>query len=114
MDGDGRPLHGRPRRGLGVALSAVNPKNLVLTVAAAAAIAQTGIDGGDQIVALAVFIAIATVGPGIPVAIYFLAREHATRLLADLKAWMGANNAAIMTVIFLVLGAKLIGDGITG
>jgi hypothetical protein len=26
----------------------------------------------------------------------------------------GAHNAAIMTVLFLVLGAKLIGDGISG
>jgi len=34
--------------GLGFALSALNPKNLLLTVGAAAAIAQTGISTGDQ------------------------------------------------------------------
>jgi len=33
-------------------------------------------------------------------------------VLDDLKRWMGAHNAAIMTVLFLVFGAKLIGDGI--
>ena len=27
---------------------------------------------------------------------------------------MGANNAAIMAVLCLVIGAKLIGDGISG
>lgn len=57
--------------GMGVLLSAVNPKNLILTLAAAAAIAQTGIDAGQQAVALAVFVVIGTLGPGLPVAIYF-------------------------------------------
>ena len=37
-----------------------------------------------------------------------------THLLDELKAWMGAHNAAIMAVLCLVIGAKLIGDGISG
>ena len=31
-----------------------------------------------------------------------------------MKAWMAANNAAIMAVIMLVIGVKLLGDGIAG
>ena len=99
---------------MGVLLSAINPKNLLLTVGAAAAIAQTGIDAGEQAVALAVFVLIGTLGPGIPVAIYFALGERATHLLDDLKGWMGANNAAIMAVLCLIIGAKLLGDGISG
>jgi threonine/homoserine/homoserine lactone efflux protein len=34
--------------GAGAILAGANPKNLLLAVAAAAAIAQTGIDGGEQ------------------------------------------------------------------
>jgi threonine/homoserine/homoserine lactone efflux protein len=98
---------------MGVALSAINPKNLVLTAAAATAIAQTDIATGDQAIALAVFVLIATLGPGIPVAIYFVMGERATHMLDELKEWMGHNNAAIMAVICLVIGAKLIGDGIS-
>ena len=60
------------------------------------------------------FIAVATLGPGIPVAIYFLLGARARRILDELKAWMGAHNAAIMAVLCLVIGAKLIGDGISG
>jgi threonine/homoserine/homoserine lactone efflux protein len=100
--------------GMGVLLSAVNPKNLLLTVAAASAIAQAGIDTGPQAVALAVFIVIGTLGPGLPVAIYFALGARAQRVLGDLKSWMTAHNAAIMTVLCLVIGAKLIGDGIAG
>lgn len=98
---------------MGVALSAINPKNLVLTAAAATAIAQTEIATGDQAIALAVFVLIATLGPGIPVAIYFVMGERARHMLEELKEWMGHNNAAIMAVICLVIGVKLIGDGIS-
>jgi threonine/homoserine/homoserine lactone efflux protein len=100
--------------GFGALLSGVNPKNLVLTVGAAAAIAQTGIPAGEQAVALAVFIVVATLGPGIPVAIYFLMGDRAERPLGDLKAWMAAHNAAIMAVLCLIIAMKLIGDGISG
>jgi threonine/homoserine/homoserine lactone efflux protein len=98
---------------MGVALSAINPKNLVLTVAAATAIAQTGIATGDQAIALAIFVVIGTLGPVLPVAIYFLMGERSTRVLDDLKEWMGHNNAVIMAVLLLVIGVKLIGDGIS-
>jgi threonine/homoserine/homoserine lactone efflux protein len=100
--------------GMGALLSAINPKNLLLTVAAASAIAQTGIDTGRQAVALGVFIVIGTLGPGLPVAIYFALGARAQRVLGDLKVWMAAHNAAIMAVLCLVIGAKLIGDGISG
>jgi threonine/homoserine/homoserine lactone efflux protein len=99
---------------IAAALSGVNPKNLLLTVGAAAAIAQAGLDTGEEAIALAVFIAVGTLGPGIPVAIYFLLGARARRILDELKAWMGAHNAAIMAVLCLVIGAKLIGDGISG
>ena len=51
--------------GLAVLLSGVNPKNLLLAVGAAAAIAQTGASSGDQAIALAVFVLIGTLGPGL-------------------------------------------------
>ena len=100
--------------GLAVLLSAINPKNLLLTIAAAAAIAQTGADTGSQAVALAVFVVIGTLGPGLPVAIYFVLGARAEHVLSELKAWLAAHNAAIMAVLCLVIAAKLIGDGITG
>jgi threonine/homoserine/homoserine lactone efflux protein len=98
--------------GVAVVLSAVNPKNLILVVGAAAAIAQTGATAGGQAVALAVFIVVATLGVGAPVAIYYLMGDKATKILADLHDWMARENATIMAVICLIIGAKLIGDAI--
>ena len=100
--------------GFGVALSAVNPKNLLLVVGAAAAIAQTGTSAGGQIVALAVFVVIGTLGTGTPVALYLVLGDRSKAVLDDLRGWMAQNNAAIMAVLCLVIGAKLLGDGISG
>jgi len=110
IDGFGAPK----AAGLAVLLAAVNPKNLLLVIAAAAAIAQTGVDAAQQGVALAVFVLLATLGPGAPLAIYLLLGDRSRQILSELRAWMTQNNAAIMAVICLVIGAKLIGDGIGG
>jgi threonine/homoserine/homoserine lactone efflux protein len=97
---------------MGVALSALNPKNLLLTLGAAATVAQAGLDAGREAISMAVFVAVGALGPGIPVAVYLVMGERAKRLLGELEVWMGANNAAIIAVLCLVIGVKLIGDGI--
>ena len=99
---------------LGIALSAVNPKNLLLVVAAAAAVSETGASTADQLAALAVFVIVATLGPGIPLAVYFFMGERSKPILEELRGWMSAHNNAIMAVILLVIGAKLIGDALGG
>jgi len=98
--------------GAGVLLSGLNPKNLMLSIAAAAAIAQTGIAGGEQAVAYAVFAILGTLGVGIPVVLYLVMGERSRDLLDRLKHWMSVHNAAIMTVLLLVIGVKLIGSAI--
>ena len=100
--------------GLAAVLSGANPKNLLLAVGGATAIAQTGIGGGQQAIAYLVFALIGTLGVGIPVGIYFAMGDRSQRLLAGLKDWMSSSNAVIMTVLCLVIAAKLIGDGISG
>jgi hypothetical protein len=100
--------------GVGAFLSGLNPKNLLLTVAGATAIAQTQVSGAEQVGAYVVFMLIATIGVAIPVVIYFALGPKAPELLQKLKAWMSDNNAVIMGVLFLVFGAKLIGDAISG
>ena len=100
--------------GGGAVLAGANPKNLLLAVAAAAAIAQTGIPGGQQAIAYAVFTVIGTLGVGAPVGIYVAMGKRSAELLGRLKDWMGHNNAVIMAVLCLVIGVKLLGDGLGG
>jgi threonine/homoserine/homoserine lactone efflux protein len=100
--------------GSGVLLSALNPKNLIFIVGGATVVAQAAISGGGQAVVWALFTLIASIGVLVPVAIYFALGERASALLDEIKTWMARNNAAVMAVLILVIGVKLIGDGIAG
>jgi threonine/homoserine/homoserine lactone efflux protein len=98
----------------GFVLSAVNPKNLILTLAAATTIAATNLPGTDQVIAFIVYALIATMGVAVPLVIYFTLGDHSQPVLENLKTWLGHNNAAILAVIFLVIGVKILGQGIAG
>jgi hypothetical protein len=98
--------------GVGALLSAVNPKNLIITVAAAATVAQTGVTGGDAALVLAAFVLIASLSIGGPVLYRLVGGEEARARLDEVKAWLGRNNAAVMSVLLLVIGAKILGDGL--
>ena len=100
--------------GLAAVLSGANPKNLLLAISGGAAIAQTGIPGGQQAIAYLVFALIGTLGVGIPVGIYFALGDRSQDMLTQLRDWMSRHNAVIMSVLCLVIAAKLIGDGIGG
>jgi threonine/homoserine/homoserine lactone efflux protein len=99
---------------LGAALSGVNPKNLALTAAAAASIAQAGLSTGQSAAAVAVFVVLGSLTVAGPVIFYLVAAEKATGPLSSIKEVMSDHNAVIMMVILLVLGAKLIGAGLAG
>jgi hypothetical protein len=100
--------------GAGAVLSGANPKNTLLAIGAAAAISQTGIGAADQAIAYVVFAVIATLGVAAPVVMFFALGDRSGRILAGLRDWMAQHNAAIMAVLCLVIGAKLIGDAISG
>lgn len=95
-------------------MSGVNPKNLVLSAAAAMSIAQTGLPGGQQIVVLAVFVVVGTVTVAAPLVVYLALGSKADSILDGWCEWLAANNAAIMLVVFLVFGFVLAGQGIAG
>jgi hypothetical protein len=98
--------------GLAVLLASVKPKNLLLTVGAALAIAETGASTGGQAVALAVFVLLGALGPGIPLGIHVLMRDRGAEVLGRVREWMIRENSTIIAVLCLVLAAKLIGDAV--
>ena len=97
---------------LGFALAAVNPKNLLMCAAAGASIGAVNLPTGDQVVAVAVFTVIAVSTVTAPVLAYAVAKERMRRPLDELHVWLGAHNAAVMSVLLLVIGVALIGKGI--
>jgi threonine/homoserine/homoserine lactone efflux protein len=98
----------------GLLLSGLNPKNLLLAVGGAAAIAQAGIGAGQQAIGYAVFVVIATVGVAAPLVIAVALGDRSRQLLERIRGWLVLHNAAIMAVVLLMIGVKLIGDAIGG
>ena len=98
--------------GLGLLLAGVNPKNLILTVGAAAGLAQLGLSTSDAVVSLIVFVVLASVTIAGPVVYYLLGGENAKTALDQLKDWLRVHNTAVMAVLFLVFGVDLIAKGL--
>lgn len=97
---------------LGALLSGVNPKNLLLNVAAAGAIAAASLTTTETVIVTIVFILISSITIIGPVLYVQIAGERAEKGLNELKAWLTQNNATIMAVLLLIIGVKLIGDGL--
>ena len=98
--------------GLGLLLAGVNPKNLMLAIAAGTAVAQLGLSSGDVVVSLLVFVVIASATIVGPVFYYLVGGDKAKQTLDELKGWLGFHNDAVMTVLFLVFGVDLIAKGL--
>jgi hypothetical protein len=99
--------------GIGAFVGVVNPKNLLLVVGGAAAVAQTGIPGSEQAVAWAVFTVVASIGVGLPLGIYLALGPRAADVLDRLEAWLVRESPVIMAVLCLILGVKLAGDALS-
>ena len=100
--------------GAGFALSALNPKNALLTVAAAAEIADVGLPAGQQLTVLLGFVIVASAGVLTPVLISLALGDRSDGLLGELRSRLARHNSVIMAVLFVLIGAKLIGDAVTG
>jgi threonine/homoserine/homoserine lactone efflux protein len=99
--------------GLAVVLAAVNPKNLILTLGAAAGLAQVpGLSTSDAVVAIVVFVAIASLTVVGPVVYALVGGARARTTLDTAKAWLTAHNAAVLAVLFLVFGVDMIAKGL--
>ena len=99
---------------LGVGLSAVNPKNLLLCLAAGTTIGAAHLPTGQVVVATVVFTLLAASTVLVPVLGYLAARDRMAAPLDRLRAWLTQNTAAVMAVLLVVIGTVLLGKGIAG
>jgi threonine/homoserine/homoserine lactone efflux protein len=98
--------------GAGAALGAVNPKNVVVGLAAATTIAGAQLSGGQRVGAVATYVFVAVLGVAAPIVVTIVLGNRSHDVLQEWRAWLGQNNAAVMSVLFLVFGVVLIGQGI--
>jgi drug/metabolite transporter (DMT)-like permease len=99
---------------LGLLLAGLNPKNLMLSLAAGVGLAGLGLSTGEAVGSLVVFVAVGSLTIAGPVVYYLVGGEKAKTALNELKGWLAAHNDAVMAVLFLVLGVDLISKGLAG
>ena len=99
---------------VGVGIGALNPKNIIVGVAAAVAIASASLSVGQEAGTIAVYVVVAALGVAAPFVVTLAMGEKAQKILDGWKAWLGQNNAVVMSVLFLIFAVVLIGKGIAG
>jgi hypothetical protein len=98
--------------GFAFLFTVIKPKNLLLTIGAGVAVAQTGASPVGQVLAVGVFVLLGSAGLVVPLAIHVLMPTRGRELLVDLRDWMVRENAAVVAVLSLVIAAKLLGDAL--
>jgi threonine/homoserine/homoserine lactone efflux protein len=97
---------------IGLALAGINPKHLAIAASAAASITDISTTRDDAVIAIIVFVVLASSSVLGAVLFHAVGGQRAAAPLESVKQFMLANNAVIMMVVLLVLGAKILGDGL--
>ena len=99
---------------LGFLLGGINPKNLMLTLGAAATLGASGLSSSELWITGIAYVVVASVTVLVPMGIYILMRSKADELLSNLGEWMKSNSDAITIVVLVIFGVKLLLGGLAG
>jgi hypothetical protein len=94
---------------LGLALMVFNLKNLPIYVSGVGDILQADLASITTLMIVLVFGLVASSGLVVPVAFYVTGGDKAKTGLDSAKAWLLENNAAMLAVLFLIFGLKIVG-----
>jgi hypothetical protein len=97
---------------LGLLLSAVVPKNLLIALAAGVIVGEAGLSVGQASVVIVGFTAIATSTVAVPVIANFVAPSQTRGPFETLREWLVQNNVTIMVLVVFVIGVVMIGNGV--
>jgi hypothetical protein len=97
---------------IGLLLSAVVPKNLLLALSAGLIVGEAGLSGGQAAAVIVLFTAIATSTVAVPVVAHLVAPARMRGPFEGLREWLVENNVTIMVVVLLVIGVVIIGNSI--
>lgn len=99
---------------LALVLSVANPKVLLLAAAGGIDIGSAEWMLQQQIAVIGVFAFVASISVAAPIVAYAVAGPRVLGPLSVVKDWLLRNNVAVMSVVFIVLGALLIYNGVSG
>ena len=98
---------------IGMLLSGpLSPKDLPLLIAAGGRISQADLPVGELVGVILIFAAIGNSAIAIPWIVSVLTPGRVEATLTRPREWLVANHAVIVTVLFVILGFKLVGSGV--
>lgn len=90
----------------------LSPKDLPLLIAASGRISQATLLSQEVVAVILIFGVIGVAAAAIPWIISVIAPTKVEVLLTGTRTWLVSNHAVIMTILFVLLGFKLIGAGV--
>lgn len=98
---------------LGAVLAGGNPKNLLLTVAAAGAVAEFGLPISTELLVMLGYVVLASVAVAAPVMVSVALGDRATPMLNRWQAFLDAHSTSLMVGILVLIGGLLAVQGLT-
>jgi len=95
-------------------LSVANPKELLLGVGAGITIGAAGLPLAQTLTVAGAYTLLACASVAAPVLAFVVAGDRMRDRLDEARALLVRHNTAIMSVVLLVIGAVLIGGGLSG
>jgi threonine/homoserine/homoserine lactone efflux protein len=98
--------------GMGLVVTAIDPASISIGVLVGLDIAAARMPVVTDVIFAVAFVLASTVTVTGPVLAYLAGGEAARRRLSGLKGWLLTNEKTVMMVLFVLIGAMLIGRGI--
>lgn len=98
--------------GLGLILSALNPKNLLISASAGVIIGGGGLTLVEAGVSTGIFVLCAAATVWLPIVAFLIASDRMRGPLDTLHRWLVRENHTIMTVLLMFLAVLMAGKGI--
>lgn len=98
--------------GMGLMLSAANPKNIGITAAAGATIGAADLALPAEIWSMAAYLLLASATVIVPVAAYLIAPQQVEVPLRAVMGWLQRNHSVMTGLLLVVFGFVLVGNGI--
>jgi Sap, sulfolipid-1-addressing protein len=98
--------------GIGFALAAFNPKDMLLAAAGGGEIASADLAPGATTVALIFFTAVAASTAIAPVGAYLIAGQRLDGHLERARTWLIRHNPVVMAIVLLAVGVLFVAEGI--
>jgi hypothetical protein len=98
--------------GLGLLVSAVDPASVSLGFLSGLDIAAARLPVPTAVIVAVAIVALSSVTITVPLAGYLVGGQAARDRLVGVKGWLLSKEKAVMMVLFLIVGAMLIGRGI--